>query len=185
MTDPDLELMEAVGRGDPKAFEALVERWQGPLIHFIARYLGDQGTAEDVAQEVFLRIYRAAPRFEARAKVSNWIFRIAYNRAMSELGRRKRLRGLYEALKQKADEEGEPLGDDSGRRDMEEELSTGLAMLPERQRAALLLRVNEELSYREIGEILGVSEQSVESLLFRARTNIKRHLGRSSEGPRS
>jgi RNA polymerase sigma-70 factor (ECF subfamily) len=104
---------------------------------------------------------------------------------MSELGRRKRLWGLHEALKQKADEEGEPLGDDSGRRDMEEELSAGLAMLPERQRAALLLRVNEELSYREIGEVLGVSEQSVESLLFRARTSIKRHLGRSAEGLRS
>jgi len=79
MVDPDAVLLEAVGRGEREAFESLIRQYQGRVVNFIARYLGDRYAAEDLAQEAFLRVYRAAPRFEPKTRVSTWIFRIAYN----------------------------------------------------------------------------------------------------------
>ena len=176
MVDPDLELVEASGRGDHKAFESLVKRYQRPLLNFIIRF-GVQYQAEDLTQEVFLRIYRAAPRFQAKAKVSTWIFQIAYHQALTEIGRRKRRQNLSESLYQNREESAEEsLSGSAGCYELEEEIMSALGRLPVNQRAALLLRVNEGLSYREIGAVLRVSVQSVESLLFRARTSLKRYL---------
>ena len=176
MVDPDLELVEASGRGDHKAFESLVKQYQRPLLNFITRF-GVQYQAEDLTQEVFLRIYRAAPRFQARAKVSTWIFQIAYHQALTEIGRRKRRQNLSETLHQNREESAEEaLSGSAGRYELEEAIMSALGRLPVNQRAALLLRVNEGLSYREIGSVLRVSVQSVESLLFRARTSLKRYL---------
>jgi RNA polymerase sigma-70 factor, ECF subfamily len=176
MDDPDLELVEATGRGDHEAFESLVKRYQRPLLNFITRF-GVQYHAEDIAQEVFLRIFRAASRFQARAKVSTWIFQIAYNQALTEIGRRKRQRDLNETLYQKREESAQrPLSGHTESYELEAEIMSVLGRLPDNQRAALLLRANEGLSYREIGAILGVSIQSVESLLFRARTSLKQYL---------
>ncbi len=178
MDDPDLELVEATGRGDHEAFESLVKRYQRPLLNFVTRF-ADRTIAEDITQEVFLRIYRAAPRFQAKAKVSTWIFQIAYNQALTEIGRRKRQRNLNETLHQNREDSAQgPLSRDTERYEIEEEIMSVLGRLPDNQRAALLLRTNEGLSYREIGEILGVSIQSVESLIFRARTSLKRYLNR-------
>ena len=178
VVDPDLELVEATGRGDHEAFESLVKRYQRPLLNFITRF-GVQFQAEDITQEVFLRIYRAAPRFQARAKVSTWIFQIAYNQALTEIGRRKRQRNLNETLYQNRGENAEKtLSQPADHYEIDEILSA-LGRLPDNQRAALLLRTNEGLSYREIGAVLEVSIQSVESLLFRARTNLKHYLGKN------
>jgi len=178
MVDPDLELVEASGRGDHKAFESLVKRYQCPLLNFITRF-GVQCQAEDLLQEVFLRIYRAAPRFQSKAKVSTWIFQIAYNQALTEIGRRKRRQNLSETLYQNREASAEEaLSGPTGRYDLEEEIMSALGRLPVNQRAALLLRANEGLSYREIGAVLRVSVQSVESLLFRARTSLKRYLNK-------
>lgn len=177
MADSDLELIVATGRGDTQAFELLVEKYQGPLLNFITRYVGDRSLAEDITQEVFFRIFRAAHRFEAKAKVSTWVFQIAYNQAMTEVGRRKRHRNLCHAVSQSREVEGkEPPTEPSEGVDLEDEIQAALDRLPENQRAALLLRAKEELSYLEIASVLGVSTHSVESLLFRARTNLKRFL---------
>jgi len=177
MVDPDLALIDAIGRGDHEAFESLVKKYQRPLLNFIARYLGDRTMAEDLTQEVFLRIYRAAPRYQAKTKVSTWIFHIAYNQALTEIGRRKKRRNLWQALYRKREEASEErLAEPLERYEKTEEIMAVLGCLPENQKAALLLRINENLSYREIADILGVSVQSVESLLFRARTNLKRNL---------
>jgi RNA polymerase sigma-70 factor (ECF subfamily) len=178
MTDPDLPLLQATGRGDREAFELLVQRYQGPLLSFIARLIRDRSMAEDLAQETFLRVYRAASRFEARSRVSTWVFRIAYRLALNELGRLGRRESLGEALRLEGAESG--LGtspDPAGRMELEEELMTALGHLPDNQRAALLLRVNEGMTYLEIGEVLGVTIPSVESLLFRARENLRESLG--------
>lgn len=179
MVDPDLELIDATGRGDQEAFEALVVKYQGPLHNFLARYTGDRFTAEDITQEVFLRIYRAAPRFQPRTKVSTWVFSIACNQALTEMDRRRRRRSLCEAVSRSREGgDGEPGVSPVERFELEEEIMSALGRLPDNQRAALLLRVNEELSYREIADVLGITIESVESLLFRARTSLKRHLGR-------
>ena len=177
MVDPDSALIDAIGRGDHEAFESLVKKYQGPLLNFIARYTGDRYMAEDLTQEVFLRIYRAAPQFQARSKVSTWIFHIAYNQALTEIGRRKKRRNLWQALCRSREEAPEELVvEPLERYEQTEEIMTALGCLPENQKAALLLRINENLSYREIADILEVSVQSVESLLFRARTSLKRYL---------
>jgi RNA polymerase sigma-70 factor, ECF subfamily len=179
MDDPDLALIEDTGRGNPEAFEALVRRYQGPLVNFIARLIRDRYLAEDLTQEVFLRVYRAAPRFQARAKVSTWIFQIAYNLALTEIGRSRRQQRLREALSRGGQEAAEePSTGPEADREMEEEIMTVLDRLPENQKAALLLRTHEDLSYREIADILGVSVPSIESLLFRARTTLKRDFAR-------
>lgn len=178
MIDPDLPLLDATARGDRDAFESLVRRYQGPLLNFIARYLGDRLSAEDLTQEVFLRVYRAAPRFEAKTRVSTWVFRIAYNLVLTEMGRRGRRKNLDEALL-RGREEGarEFAASPAERLELEEEIASALGRLPGNQRAALLLRINEGLSYSEIGEVLGTGIQSVESLLFRARKNLRESLG--------
>ena len=181
MEGSDCKLVQAIGDGDREAFEQLVKRYQKSLFNFIYRYLGEWSAAEDLTQEVFLRVFLAARRFEARpgASVSTWIYRIAYHLSLNEIKRRQRFLRMSNHL-----EDTMPgLGDRSSSDLMEvqalrDEVLSGLRRLPENQRAALLLRVNEGLSYQEISEVLGVSFPSVESLLFRARQTLRQHLER-------
>lgn len=177
MTDPEFILIEAIAQGDHLAFEQLVKRYQTKVCNFICRYLGDRSTAEDLGQEVFLRVYRAAPRFEPKGRVSTWIFKIAYNLCVNELKRRQRNRSFQElAAGQEARLMGTCSSESQETEELHRELSAAISRLPDNQRAALLLRVNEELSYAEIGRILSVSVSSVESLLFRARTQLRKDL---------
>jgi RNA polymerase sigma-70 factor (ECF subfamily) len=177
--DRDYELIKAVGAGDIRAFETLIERYRGPVLNFIFKYTGDRFGAEDIAQEVFLRVYRAASGFEPRGKVATWIFKIAYNLAVNEIVQRSRFCQVTDI-----DELGfEPAApNDTARSELEQDVMGAVRQLPEKQRAALLLRVNEELSYAEIGSVLSTSISSVESLLFRARENLRKILvGHSGE----
>jgi RNA polymerase sigma-70 factor (ECF subfamily) len=174
--DPDVELVQAIAGGDHLAFKRLVERYQGRLFNFLYRYLRDRQTAEDLTQEVFLKIYQAASRFKPHGRVRTWVFTIAYNLAMNELKRRRRRGVLGVLLGEQWEGVAVKPPDPSERLDLEETVTRALALLPDNQRAALLLRVRDELSYQEIGEILGVSRASVESLLFRARDRLRRLL---------
>ena len=171
--DRDYELIKAVGAGDIRAFETLIERYRGPVLNFIFKYTGDRFGAEDIAQEVFLRVYRAASEFEPRGKVTTWIFKIAYNLAVNEIVSRSRFCRVADI-----DELGfEPAApNDTARKELEHDVMGAVRQLPEKQRAALLLRLNEELSYAEIGSVLSTSISSVESLLFRARENLRKML---------
>ncbi len=173
-SDTEHRLIKAVGSGDSAAFEALIKKYQRPVLNFIYKYLGDRFASEDIAQEVFLRVYRASPEFEPRGKVSTWIFRIAYNLCLNEIVRRRR---VYFTADFGENEPAPPAEiEKAGHDALKEELMEAVRQLPEKQRAALLLRVNEELSYMEISQVLAVSVSSVESLLFRARANLKRLL---------
>lgn len=179
MVDPEYDLIDAIAHRDGKAFERLVKRYQNPLFSFIRRCVEDRQTAEDLTQEVFLRVYRSAGRFEPRARVSAWIFRIAYNLAVNEVKRRKRFLTFREESANIPEEfpEGGPFG--SARLDeMKQEIAAAMDELPHNQRAALLLRVDEGLSYREIADVMGLSVSGVESLIYRARTHLKKTLGR-------
>jgi RNA polymerase sigma-70 factor, ECF subfamily len=177
MEDLDHELMRAIGDGDSLAFERLVTRYQSSVYNFIRRHIGDRHTAEDLTQEVFFRVYRAASEFESRGKVRTWIFKIAFNLCLNELKRMRRLRGLHDSLTAQAMLEAE--GSSAGvvcHRELEEEVLSAMRRLPESQRAALLLRAGEGLSYLEISKVLGVSVSSVESLIFRARSRLREAL---------
>lgn len=183
MVDADLALIEAIGKGDHCAFEKLIERYQNPVLNFITRHLGDRYMAEDLTQEVFLRVYRAAPRFRPKAKVVSWIFKIAYNLSINEIRRRSRLARRAVDMQLATEEVGnETSAECVARYEVEEEIAVALKSLPENQRAALLLKVNEGLSYTEISEALEVSVASVESLLFRARKNLKKLLRETLSG---
>jgi RNA polymerase sigma-70 factor (ECF subfamily) len=179
MDDSELQLIQATGRGNHEAFEHLVKRYQNPLLNFVYRYVGNRQTAEDLTQEVFMQIYRAAARFEPKAKVSTWIFKIAYNLCMNEMKRRKRLAGHELELHMMEEQSVTSLSPDVVEEvELKQFMMQSLTHLPEKQRAALLLRVTEGLSYQEISVILGISRASVESLLFRARERLRQLLAR-------
>jgi RNA polymerase sigma-70 factor (ECF subfamily) len=179
MEETDFDLVNASGKGDRQAFERLVKRRRNAVFNFIYRYLGDRQTAEDLVQEVFLRLYQFAPRFEARAQVSTWLFKVAYNLSMNELKRRKRRMNLHQAFPSSGEvSTGEPSTDAIETKELEREVMAALDYLPENQKAAMLLRVNEELSYEEISKVLSISVAGVESLIFRARTRLKQLLKR-------
>ena len=175
----DHKLIEAIGTGDAMAFEVLIRKYQASVLNFVYKYVGDRFTSEDLAQEVFIRVYRAAAEFAPKGRVSTWIFKIAYNLSLNEVLRAKRMCRLSDTV-----EEVEERGIFPGSHDpfqeseLREELIDSIQRLPENQRAALLLRVNEDLSYAEIGEVLSTSVSSVESLIFRARENLKKILGK-------
>jgi RNA polymerase sigma-70 factor (ECF subfamily) len=170
--DADYEVIEAIGRGDPSALETLIRRYRNPVVNFIYKYLGDRFGAEDIAQEVFLRVYRSASGFEPRGRVSTWIFTIAYNLCMNEILRRRRFCLMSDMEDERGIEPSVPSSVEG--EELKEELMDFIRRLPEKQRAALLLKVNEGLSYAEIGGVLDLSVSSVESLLFRARENLRK-----------
>lgn len=179
MEGSDYKLIQAIGEGNREAFEQLVKQYQKSLFNFIYRYVGERGAAEDLTQEVFLRVFLAAKRFETRpgASVSSWIYRIAYHLSLNEIKRRERFFRMSNHFEDTRPGEGERSSADlMEAKALRQTVLSALQLLPENQRAALLLRVNEGLSYQEISEVIGVSLSSVESLLFRARQALRRHL---------
>ncbi len=174
MDETDFILVKAVGTGDHRAYETLVKKHQGSVFNFVRRILGDRHAAEDVVQEVFWALYRSAPGFQPRAKVSTWLFTIAYNLSINEIKRRKRLLNLQGSLSGcLCTKSGPDALEAAQTAELEGDVAKALEQLPENQRAALLLRVHEELTYREISEILDVSVSSVESLIFRGRARMR------------
>lgn len=176
-SDPDL--IKAIGNRDHQAFERIVNRYKNPLCDFVYRYLHDHSAAEEVVQEVFLRIYQASPKYKVvnNAKVSTWIFKIAFNLSMNELKRRRRHSRLIEdRAGEKEILAGMQISGFAETREMMESIMSGVRLLPESQRAALLLRVQHGFSYREISEILNTTVSSVESLIYRARQGLKQYI---------
>jgi RNA polymerase sigma-70 factor, ECF subfamily len=167
MDDSDHALIKATGAGDHLAFERMVQRYQNAVLNFIFRYTGDRHTAEDLAQEVFMRVYRASSNFEARGKVSTWIFKIAHNLCLNEAKRCMRRERLHDTLcTQGIELVAYAFSQGVESHVHERELMRALDTLPDNQRAALLLRFNEGLPYAEISEVLSVSISSVESLIL-------------------
>jgi len=179
MDDSDHALIKAIGGGDHLAFERLVQRYQHLVLNFIFSHTGDRHTAEDLAQELFIRVYRASSDFEPRGKVSIWILKIAHNLCRNEAKRHMRRERLHNTLyTQGIDAGGYASSQDVERHEHEMALMPALEELPHNQRAALLLRLNEGLSYAEISRVLSVSVASVESLIFRARTRLRQIWGK-------
>ncbi|MDI6687163.1 MAG: RNA polymerase sigma factor [Desulfobacterales bacterium] len=175
----DQDLIKAVGNRNHQAFERIVNQYKKPIYNFVYRYLMDHSSAEEVVQEVFLRIYQAAPKYKAvkNTKASTWIFKIAFNLSMNELKRRKhysRLIGDRVVEREMFTETKIP--ESAERREVMENIMSGMRLLPESQRAALLLRVQQEFSYQEISEILNATVSSVESLIYRARQRLKQYV---------
>ena len=173
-TDPSIELMLQLQDGKEAAFDLLVERWQTPLINFFYRSLSSYEQAEDLTQMVFIRLYRAASSYEPRAQFSTYLFQIARRLLINEFRRSQR----------KPLEPRDPAdlhAVSSGREDqryaeIEEAFAEALKGLPENHRTAILLLKQQELSYKEISEVMGASESAVKTWIFRARQFLKQEL---------
>jgi len=173
-------------RGDRVAFTELVEKYKQPVMNFIYRTLRDETEAEDLAQNVFLQVYKSRSRYQRTAKFSTWLFTIARNLCLNEL--RRRSRHPAESLEEThAEHEDQPRQQYEDKKiilppdtllqgELVKKIEEALASLPENQRSAILLCRQEDLSYEEIAEILGCSLSATKSLIHRGRETLKEKL---------
>ena len=178
----DVRLMNLVARGDTAAFEALVERHQALVVGTVARMLGSNSDVEDLAQQVFLRVWRSATRYVPRAKFTTWLLKITRNLVFNEMRRTKRQAHIPIQTESQGDDL--PIKDESVQspaeslleHELQQAIENAILQLPDTQRMALILRRYEGRSYEEIGEILDLSVPAVKSVLFRARTELRARL---------
>jgi len=183
--DPDVRLMLQFRDGNAAAFEELVRRYQGRLLTILEHLVGSREQAEDLTQDVFMRVYKARERYEPEARFSTWLFTIANNVASNALRSRSRRREV--GVPEGNGDDSRPLRLDqlakaaSGfmptraldKAEQAEMVRQAVAALNERQRMALLLAKFEGMSYQDIAQTMGLSVQAIKSLLSRARVNLK------------
>ena len=181
--DFDTELMLRVKEGDGPSFGVLLEKHRSSVVHFLYRMVQNYAVAEELAQEVFLRVYRARGTYEPTAKFTTWLFRIATHLALNALRD-----GKNERSQERLDDDSSdmPARQVSDRRPSVEqsmvyqakldEVRRAIAALPEKQRAAVLMHKYEEMEYSQIAVVLTCSESAVKSLLFRAYETLRARL---------
>jgi len=181
MTRTDVQLMLDVKAGDDASFDLLLQKYRTPLVSFLYRMVRDAATAEDLAQEVFLRVYRARKQYSPSAKFTTWLFRIATNLALNSV-RDNRHRQMQVSLDAPVEEDEAPIqlpardlriDEHMIERDRANIIRRAVAALPEKQRVAVLLHKYEEMDYSEIAKILDCSESALKSLLFRAYETLR------------
>lgn len=168
--DEDTPLIEGCRRGDAVSHQRLYAKYSGKVYGFARRFLGDEQHAEDVTQEVFLRVFRKLASFRGDAKFSTWLFRETRNSCKNKRRTLDRLQRFdpQRFREQRTDFEGPPERHIDGRL-LQSRIDVALARLTEEQRTVLLLKAVKELSYREIGELFGQSENQIRGKLYRAR----------------
>lgn len=182
--DSDAALMLKVQEGDFAAFEALVDKYKQPVINIVARIVRDSTEAEDLAQNVFLQVYKAAGRYKVTAKFSTWLFTIARNLSLNELRRRSRHPATSLDATPNTEEEDAPArqiedqgvtsaADEALQSELVAKIDEVLGELPVNQRTAIILVKEKGLSYDDIAGILGCSVSAVKSLIHRGRETIK------------
>ncbi|HEV2382301.1 MAG TPA: sigma-70 family RNA polymerase sigma factor [Terriglobia bacterium] len=180
--DSDLELMTRVSRGDTDSFALLLQRHRSSVLSYFVRMVRDRGLAEDLTQEVFLRVYQARERYQPDARFTTWLYRIATNIALNAIRDRKSEK-LADAPEPRDGDEGGVLERTPDERPTAEQqmmesdrqrlIREAIDGLPERQKAAVILHKYQEVDYRQIAGVLKVSESAVKSLLFRAYESLR------------
>lgn len=181
--DYDAELMIRVKAGDDASFGLLLEKHRSPVIHFLYRMVQNRAVAEELAQEVFLRVYRSRSTYEPTAKFTTWLFRIATHLALNALrdGKNQRSEARLDMDSTEAPTRQVSDGHPSVEQVMVyqtrlEEVRQAVACLPDKQRAAVLMHKYEEMEYSQIAKVLNCSESAVKSLLFRAYETLRARL---------
>lgn len=181
--DYDAELMLRVKEGDGASFGVLLDKHRSSVVHFLYRMVQNHAVAEELAQDVFLRVYRSRSTYEPTAKFTTWLFRIATHLALNALRD-----GKNERLQERLDDDSSdlPVRQVSDRRPSIEqsmvyrvrldEVRRAIKTLPEKQRAAVLMHKYEEMEYSQIATVLNCSESAVKSLLFRAYETLRARL---------
>ncbi len=185
LTDPDVRLMLRVRDGSAAAFEELVSRYQARLTGVLEHLVPGKGQAEDMAQEVFMRVYRARATYKPTAKFSTWLFTIANNVANNAIRKLVRRKEVHLQSTPSGKSLARPLDNMAkaasglmparvlAQSEVSEIVKLAIHSLGDRQRTALLLCKYEHMSYEEIGQTMGLSSQAVKSLLSRARSNLR------------
>jgi RNA polymerase sigma-70 factor (ECF subfamily) len=182
----DAAIMLRVAEGDEASFNYLAEKYHRPMIHFLYRMVGNQAVAEELAQEVFLRVYRARSSYRAEARFTTWLYRIATNLAVNQARDTRHERAAHTVYLDQPDPETgttPDLADDEPtveQRLLRDERMAAIRRhvmaLPERQRMAVLMHKYQGMDYRQIGEVLKLSESATKSLLFRAYQTLREKL---------
>lgn len=184
--------MARIKDGDMEALRELIEAHQHRVVGTVAKMLGDDCDAEDIAQQVFIRLWKSAGRYEPTAKFTTWLFKITRNLVFNELRRRKRhpTQSLDRPLDPDEPERTLQAADTASKApdvallddEMQAAIQRAMEALPETQRMAIILRRYDDISYEEIGEILDLSVPAVKSVLFRARTELREKLRQYLDG---
>ncbi len=178
----DVRLMRLVSRGDTSAFEELIQRHQALVAGTVARMLSSNSDVEDIAQQVFIRVWKSARRYVPRAKFTTWLLKITRNLVFNELRRTKR--HAHVPLQSEPGAEDPPVKDETNlapdasllESELQRTIEEAILQLPETQRMALVLRRYEQMSYEQIAEVLDLSVPAVKSVLFRARSELRARL---------
>lgn len=178
--------MLKVKQGDEEAFASLVGLYQKVVINAVYRYIGDASRAEDLAQEVFLRVYRARTSYKPLARFKTWLYRIIFNLVVNESEARKRRKAVsLEALRGKENREynvqdrtAATPAEDMERSELLNHVREAVLALPGNQRLAVILNKYQDMSYNEVADVMGLSVEAVKSILFRARGKIRGKLER-------
>lgn len=184
----DVRLMRLIGQGDTAAFEELVVRHQALVLGTVARMLGSNSEVDDIGQQVFVRVWKSAGRYVARAKFTTWLLKITRNLVFNEMRRSQRRASV--PIQPDPDAEALPLRDEGGstpdaaalEKELQQAIDAAIAQLPETQRMAVILRRYHEMTYDQIGDVLDLSVPAVKSVLFRARTELRARLATYLEG---
>ncbi|MGH9588088.1 MAG: RNA polymerase sigma factor [Acidobacteriaceae bacterium] len=182
----DAEIMLRVREGEDAGFDILIEKYRRPMINFMYRMVHNQAVAEELAQEVFLRVYRSRATYRAEAKFTTWLYRIATNLGVNHARDTRYERTAQNVYLDQPDPETGTTPDVAdATASVEEDLVRGERMrairqhvmaLPERQRMAVLMHKYQDLDYKEIGQVLKLSESATKSLLFRAYQTLRERL---------
>jgi RNA polymerase sigma-70 factor, ECF subfamily len=189
--DPDALLMLRFKDGDSEAFERLFSRHTRAMVNFAYRFVRNRQVAEEMAQEIFLRVYEAAAGYEPQAKFTTWLYRVAANVCLNEV-RKPHFQAMRQSLHAAPRDDQEPASfeprtDDEPDRYLERQaishaIKEALEQLPLKQRVAFILNKYQELSYAEVAEIMKISEKAVKSLIHRAKETLAEKLKPSLPG---
>lgn len=179
----DVSLMLRVKNGDHAAFQELVERHQNMIIGTVAKMLGNASDAPDIAQQVFIRLWKSAPRYKQKAKFTTFLFTITRNLVFNES--KKRARRKTHSLEEREEENYGQIAADAScspdaetlQSELQAAVDNAINSLPEKQRMAVILRRYENMPYEEIANVLSTSVSAVKSHLFRARSELRNLLG--------
>ena len=179
----DAQLMLRVREGDDTSFALLLERHRGPVVHFLYRMVQNQAVSEELAQEVFLRVYRSRMTYEPTAKFTTWLFRIATHVALNSIRDRKKEKGhesldeeMLDGMERQVADRQQTVEQEMVHEVKLREVRQAIEALPAKQRAAVLMHKYEGLDYEQIAGVLSCSESAIKSLLFRAYESLRGRL---------
>lgn len=177
--------MVAFQQGNGEAFDQILDKYHRPIVNFIYKIVNNSAEAEELAQEVFLRIYRARHTYEPRARFAAWIYRIATNLSLKEANRKRRMRFWHSGDSSNEDSHAEeeifrdPMPDAEKAlitTEMGREVRRAIRSLPRNEKVALVLRRYEDLSYREIAEIMHCTEAAVKTYIHRGKLHVREQI---------